>query len=522
MNRIMILLFALFPILGFGQSARYARMFNFSNTIWESAYDIMELPDQDIIVVGNSSKCVGSSCDHAAGMARTDTDGNLKWFTKLGTAGVNMTAMATCMGNDGNLMFLAHYAGNMVLSKLDPSGNPLWHRMVSASGTFWPRSVVGYDNAYFVVGQIYDNVDRIAYICRIEENGSFGWIKFFKIPGSNNEFHCIRVNGDGELVVAGAGINSDRIVGLTFFDPAGNITKTWGFKDTLEQSVPFVQDLVITSNGNYALSFRGRNNNSFCLMEVDKGGNLNWAKRYYHIPAPDEKVNVVENHFGGYLVMATRQFHTNQSSILSMRVDGNGNKVWGKVIDNLYEDRAHRLIQAHNCGYLLVSMSEGMGSAGWMIARADSSGQIGIESGNPAIDQYNLPMTQDSFPVNPYAYSYNESEPTLIRDNPVVLMDSLFHYTATPSCTSPVGSPDPQTEEWTISPNPVHNFVKVTGLSPSHKLLPEYRVYDLQGRVSQSGIMHSDKIDLSRLNAGIYIFEIENQGRILRKRLVKH
>lgn len=491
-------------------------MFRFSNTNYETAADIMELPDHDLVVVGNSSKCVGTTCDHAAGMVRTDPNGNVRWFTKMGNAGADMTAMATCPGNDGKLMFLAHYSGNSVLSKLDTNGTPLWHSMVEASGTFWPRSVVGLDSAYFVAGQIYDGGNRIAYVQRVEEDGSFGWIKFFQIPGSLNEFHCIRVNAAGELVLTGTGDSSNDIVGLVFMNTSGNLLRTWGFRDPQGLIYPLAEDLIITSEGNYVLSFRG-NNGYFCMMEVSATGNIRWAKRYLHGQAPAQKVNIVEGHYGGYFAMGTRNFFSNSSSILSMRINDDGEVLRGLVIDNTDEDRAHRLIQAHNCGYLLVSMSEGMGTAAWAIARADSSGLIGTESGNPSLSDVDLVLTPDTFIVNPYTYAYNVTPPNLAIDYPAVVADSVFHYAPTGPCSTPVAIKDPVRNDWKTGPNPVSDFLHIIPPKSAHSQSVYYRILDLQGRMLASGEMKG-AVDVRELPSGMYLLELRqgNERKVVR------
>lgn len=524
MKKQIIILLALFPIVLLSQSSQFMRMQRYGPAGLSYAADIMELPDGDIVMAGRSYRCVGSTCNSASGLVRTDPEGNFRWFTKIGDAGANMNPVATCMGNDGNLMFLGYFGGDAVFSKIDTVGNIVWHSMLDASWFFTPTDVVAYDNAYFITGYWREDLDKYCFVARIEENGSLGWMKYFTIPNGRNQPECIQVNNAGELVIAGTHISSQYTLGLIFMDTQGNILDTWGYQDPAGSSFPFVEDLIYTSNGNYVLSFRGQGNwGNFCLMEIRGDGSIHWSKKYYLNQAPTQVVNIVEGHHGGYFAIGDRQFQSNNSSIMSMRIDDNGNVLHGKVIDNLDEDRSHELVQAQNCGYLMAGLSEGMGgTSSWMFARADSAGLTGMESSNITINAVNHPMDPVPYPVLPDSQVFTFSNPTFLVDHPTILMDSVFTYATTPSCTPITQLEAPDADPFSIAPNPVTDVLRVT-YGKNHSSGPiTYQLCDLQGKVLKSGgLSDTGVIQLESLPQGVYLLQFKAKNSVEWKRIVK-
>ena len=524
---VLLLLFSSLFSLVQSQSAQYMRMINFSNTIYESGNDVTMMPNRDLILVGNSSKCTGSSCNHAAAIVRTSPDGDVKWVTKMGNGGKNMTAMATCIGNDGNLMMASHYGSNSILTKVDTSGQVIWHQMIQAKGNFWPRSVIGAHNAYFVVGELYDgtggNTIRAGYIARVEEDGTFGWVKFFQLPGSLSQFHRILLTSAGELVVTGSGpSNPDRRLAMIFFDPQGSITDAWGFKDINEDTYPLIEDMILTSDNGYLLSVRGNNNHSFCLVKLQASGAIDWAKRYRSTPAPSQIVPVVEDHFGGYLVMGTRNFFSNSSYFMTMKIDQSGEFVWGMDTDNPNEDRIHRVLPADNCGYVLAGMSEGTGAASWMIAKADSSGKTGAETSTfQRPSMYDITLQKDTLAITELAYPTTILSPSLLVAYPHTILDQSLNYTATPACNQATALSPKTSLSWKIGPNPVNDWLQVeteAGIQQGNIV-----IYDLQGRQLQAWHLagSESRFYLGDLPAGAYEIVLKSGERAGRRLLIK-
>lgn len=68
-----------------------------------------------------------------------------------------------------------------------------------------------------------------------------------------------------------------------------------------------------------------------------------------------------------------------------------------------------------------------------------------------------------------------------------------------------------------VYPNPAAEFISVTASSP----VSTVSVYDLSGKIAIAETTNSQKIDVSALNAGIYIVQIRTGSEMISKKLVK-
>lgn len=67
-------------------------------------------------------------------------------------------------------------------------------------------------------------------------------------------------------------------------------------------------------------------------------------------------------------------------------------------------------------------------------------------------------------------------------------------------------------------PNPATDIIKISGVHENHN----YSITDIKGRTVLQSILNQDNsIDISELSAGIYILELEINGEIVQKKLIK-
>ncbi len=68
-------------------------------------------------------------------------------------------------------------------------------------------------------------------------------------------------------------------------------------------------------------------------------------------------------------------------------------------------------------------------------------------------------------------------------------------------------------EEWTISPNPASNILYIKTLNTGNIM---FAIFNMAGRKVQSGITKDRSIDVSGLNAGVYLLQLEETGKMSR------
>ena len=75
--------------------------------------------------------------------------------------------------------------------------------------------------------------------------------------------------------------------------------------------------------------------------------------------------------------------------------------------------------------------------------------------------------------------------------------------------------PEELKSELVIYPNPAQNFIWVKGITDC-----EIRIFDMAGRIVINRLLHSDYIDLSKLNEGTYIIQFRKQQKTWAKKIM--
>lgn len=80
-----------------------------------------------------------------------------------------------------------------------------------------------------------------------------------------------------------------------------------------------------------------------------------------------------------------------------------------------------------------------------------------------------------------------------------------------------LGLEDNSINKISIYPNPARNIIHLKGLTDNET---EIRIFDILGMLTYSQNKNIENIDVSQLNAGIYLLSISNQGRRTTQKLV--
>ena len=81
-----------------------------------------------------------------------------------------------------------------------------------------------------------------------------------------------------------------------------------------------------------------------------------------------------------------------------------------------------------------------------------------------------------------------------------------------------VGIGQLQTSEINIFPNPTSGLINITGLKQPAKV----KVYSIQGQLVRSDYQVENSIDISELEAGVYVLSVLSEGKVVREVVVKH
>jgi hypothetical protein len=212
--------------------------------------------------------------------------------------------------------------------KYDSNGNILWAKSFGQLSEDIAEGVTTDANGnIYVVGSFVNTVDfnpgsgvnnytslggGDAYILKLDPNGNFIWAKTF---GSANydEANSIAISATGDILVSG------YFAGTTDFNtgPASNILTSIGFYD------PFVLKLDSMGDFVWAKSFSGSSDYDFSIdVAVDASGNVYMAGNFEETLDLNPGIGVNSVISNGF------------SDIYFVKLDANGNFIWGESIGN--------------------------------------------------------------------------------------------------------------------------------------------------------------------------------------------
>lgn len=381
--------------LSYPQGVQWLR--NVGGSADDSGTDIVQMSDSTFITGALTLSTDGDAAPGApfknALVSKYSTNGTLIWQKILGGNGddilLSMIKAAnnsviftgTTASNNGIFSTLHNGFGpDLWLSKLDSSGNTVWHKTLG--GTNWDGRFAFVrkfrDNRYVVVsttqstdGDVinpYPSGQQYPWIFMIDEGGNMLWQKVLK-DTMFNLIYDAQVTLNKDILITGDRITSSTFTRLLLTDSLGNIkllknyTKT-GRRQSLYSGVVNADSTFLytgLSSGNtpgdqncYGDHYEG----DIWLVKFDKSLNMLWEK-YYGGDTDEVAYHIIGAVDGGYLVCGST-FSSNgnvtgnhvqgitSADAWLIKTDDNGNLIWQKTIGGDKDDRANRMIQLSN------------------------------------------------------------------------------------------------------------------------------------------------------------------------------
>jgi hypothetical protein len=324
-------------------------------------------------------------------LVKTDVNGVMQWNRTYGGAGDEL-AYSLVVTSDGGYA-LAGYTGSygardFLLVKTDALGNMKWNRTFGGTGDDWANSlVVTSDGGYALAGvwnfsSYFDLDDRACsgdfWLVKTDASGNMLWNKTY--GGTLGDWaSSLVVTSDGGYALAGKANSFNGYDGpawLVKTDSLGNMewNKTYG-----EAFYHFVESLVVTSDGGYALAGYALNSNEdYWLVKTDALGNMEWNQTYNSGRAIDNAHSVIETTDGGYAILGNIGiFDAGGRDFWLVKTDALGNMEWNQTYGGGEWDYAYSVVEASDGGYALAGETSSFG-AGWgdfWLIRTDSMGK---------------------------------------------------------------------------------------------------------------------------------------------------
>ncbi len=194
------------------------------------------------------------------------------------------------------------------------------------------------------------------------------WEKTYGGPGDEEGHSIIALNDYSYYIVAGK-TNSFGSGGFDVYlikiDDDGDLLweRTYGGeRDDWGESVCEAQDggyLIAGCTASY-----GAGGYDVYLIKVAEDGGLEWTKTYGG-SGDDFGHEVIVTRDGGYLVVgSTRSYGAGGEDVYLLKLDGNGDTVWVRVLGGAGDDCGYSVVQVSDGSYVVVGSTTSEGSGG--------------------------------------------------------------------------------------------------------------------------------------------------------------
>ena len=479
------------------------------DTIWRKikqtsqdygVYCIDRLSDGDYIMVYQDLLLYPNAHYGNIGFRRIDEDGNTIWEKAYGNEmGMVNGTVGGCATSDGGFVGCApynqaggdisHYWGGTAdvwVIRVDGNGDMVWETSVGTTGCEFVNSIQQTDDGGFLMAitnivpgtgnmmcEEHQKVNGIPYLVKLDHNGNVEWSSCYGGDHYPTSINGVIVLEDGYLMYGSTTADDGDFEGA-------------GYHLGYHAGMPTHSRLT-----------------DAYLMKTDFDFNIIWC-RCYGGRGSDSAIKVFQNDDGGFTVFAaTKSIDGDvQSSYLLphdphyyigfvsyvswiFRVDHNGELLWERVTGGNYDSaQTHpRDVIKHNDKEYTIASQMTYYEPGW-----------------------------ETYDIN---CPYNANMPGSGINFWVYHITDIFDYDDVEEIE---GYENAVSLE--IHPNPTQNTVNITFSDDAG--CQSVEIYAVDGRLLKSQISNLETVDVSKLNAGIYILKVNMaDGREFTEKIVK-
>ena len=369
--------------------------------------------DGGFILLGNQ--------DFLTLLVKLDSLGNILWGKLLSDS---LFAVEVRQTSDGGYIILGRNLSSptsSVVIKTDSLGNMVWTKEFQDIISLYPFSIQQTNDGGYIIVCKKDNQ---VVIIKLDNSGNLSWGKYIRAIGSY-DVHPSQIiqTYDGKFVIAGYVSFS---VGGThpFFiklDSSGNV-REMHYYYTGYMTEEYVYSIE-TDSGGFVMA--GYYNNKGLIIKVDGSGEIVWSKEYSY-PTDSVKFFSIKRASDNGFVLTGKI----GNYVLLVKTDSSGNIIWAKKYGNFATSTAGTSVQVLNNGFFIGGTSSSGGSD-FLAIKTDIFGEIGSCS---YVDTVNLNFSNAPFTDSSLLYSsgdYSPSSPllTISLGTPTILNnDTICSY----------------------------------------------------------------------------------------------
>jgi len=443
--------------------------------------------------------------------------------------------------DDSNFYLVGQNTNDVHIQKVDALGNIVFKRVFDYAPDFGIEKAVDgniINNNLLVIGTLYDTIYNLAdvFLIKLNLNGSLVWHK--KINQSKSEFAQKIAVSDSAIYIAGYVDDStftqtDALLIKT--DLNGNLKWIKTFGDTTLQ---VFYGVAIDLDGNVVLTGQSAPTTwldpDIYLVKIDPNGNLIWEK-HLNTGYADVGNDVIVNTNNEYVIAGTSNTPSGNANGYLLKTDKNGVKIWDKHISRGAGNMGFNAVHINKDGnYVMAGNTPDYNqmtttSVGWMVL-ADTMGDTlwsktythyGGTTQNVFLDV--IPTFDGGFAACGYIINGalpQKNDMWLVKTD-CMGNDSLWDTTACPLISTSLND-YAFNNEVSIYPNPAStSFTLAIDFAATFPL--QLAISDLSGKLLQriEVTQSNQKIDVSTLASGMYLYQLENNHLLATGKFVK-
>ncbi len=482
-----LLFFALVAFINTSNAQLIKFIKSYGNTGYDFGRDIMEDNDSGYVATGSSSSFGSDNAD--AFLLKVDSLGNFMWSYNYGGTGHDWGE--TVLVTQDSTYAIGGYTNSMgeggfdfYLIRTDSIGVPLWEK--TYGGSDWDKAygmVELSDGGFVMVGETYSfgNGSRDGYIVRVDDLGDTLWTKV--VSGTEDDFfRDVALDGDS-LVICGGSSSAgngmlDGFIMKIHIDGTGSNTRYIG-----QANDDYFNSVVVAGTDYGFGGVRGYNygtdKENMWMFKTSSDLSITYDLNYSTSAPEEDGVNDVEiNPLNGdmYYIGYTTSFGYQLDGLHDIflgKMTSTGTFVTSKNYGEKGNDIGRAVDQCRDYGAVFLADSKYFASGGSNILIIKLS----------------------------YLWSYP---------------GQIIHM-EWDDITNGIEEDNKEQSELLVYPNP---FTNTLNINLEENSLP-YSIISLEGQILQTGIYENKQIDMSELNSGIYIIQIETENGIYQQKIIK-
>jgi len=353
----------------------------------DHAFCIQQTTDEGYIIAGYTDSFGSGGFD--IWILKLDTYGNVTWEKTYGRI-YNDYARSIQQTSDGGYIVAGYTSSSisenfdLLVLKLDSSGNLLWHKVYGGTGSDTARYIQQTTDGGYILGAYsnsFGDKTTSLWILKLNQDGTVFWEKTYS-ASSSDILRAIQQTSDEGYIVAGktqVSPDNNTDAWVLKLDSTGNVSwqKTYGGSSS--EGATSIQQ---TSEGGYILAGW---TNSFALpssdmwiLKLDSEGDIAWQKTYWG-DGEDYPVSIRQTSDEGFVIGGwTTSFYSEGRNCWIVKIDNSGTLSWHSLFGGNLLDEAHFAQETSDGSYIVAgdTVISGTGNTDYWILKVDGNGEI--------------------------------------------------------------------------------------------------------------------------------------------------